>query len=129
MAAHLRRLRCVSRLQSHDLRQRAGARVGVPDLRKKMMDLGLDVIGNSPAEFAEVIKTGTPAWAKIIKDARIKASDRAQWQVGQERSPSAVALGVPGALPHPPMGHYVIRHGLTFIKFSTYSLEEMTKPG
>ena len=46
--------------------------LAMPDVRKKMEDLGLDVIGNSPAEFAEVIKTETPAWAKIIKDAGIK---------------------------------------------------------
>ena len=36
---------------------------------------GLDVIGSSPAEFAEVIKTEIPYWAKIIKEAGIKASE------------------------------------------------------
>jgi tripartite-type tricarboxylate transporter receptor subunit TctC len=46
--------------------------LAMPDVRKKMEDLGLDVIGNSPAEFAAVIKAETPAWAKIIKDAGIK---------------------------------------------------------
>jgi tripartite-type tricarboxylate transporter receptor subunit TctC len=31
------------------------------------------VIGSSPAEFAEVIRTEIPYWAKIIKEAGIKA--------------------------------------------------------
>lgn len=49
--------------------------LAMPDVRKKMADLGLDIIGNSPAEFAAVIKAETPAWAKIIKDAGIRASE------------------------------------------------------
>jgi tripartite-type tricarboxylate transporter receptor subunit TctC len=49
--------------------------LAMPDVRKKMADLGLDVIGNSPAEFSAVIKAETPQWAKIIKDAGIKVSE------------------------------------------------------
>jgi tripartite-type tricarboxylate transporter receptor subunit TctC len=44
-----------------------------PDVRKKFEDAGLDVIGSSSAEFAEVIRTEIPYWAKIIKEAGIKA--------------------------------------------------------
>jgi tripartite-type tricarboxylate transporter receptor subunit TctC len=44
-----------------------------PDVRKKFEINGLDVIGGSPAEFAQVIKTEIPYWAKIIKEAGIKA--------------------------------------------------------
>jgi tripartite-type tricarboxylate transporter receptor subunit TctC len=44
-----------------------------PDVRKKFEDAGLDVIGSSPAEFAEVIRSEIPYWAKIIKEAGIKA--------------------------------------------------------
>ena len=44
-----------------------------PDVRKRFVDAGLDVIGGSPAEFAEVIRTEIPYWAKIIKEAGIKA--------------------------------------------------------
>ena len=44
-----------------------------PDVRKRFEDAGLDVIGSSPAEFAEVIRTEIPYWAKIIKEAGIKA--------------------------------------------------------
>jgi tripartite-type tricarboxylate transporter receptor subunit TctC len=44
-----------------------------PDVRKRFADAGLDLIGSSPAEFAEVIRTEIPYWAKIIKEAGIKA--------------------------------------------------------
>jgi tripartite-type tricarboxylate transporter receptor subunit TctC len=43
-----------------------------PDLRAKLADLGLEVIGNSPDEFAAVIKSGIPKWAKVIKESGIK---------------------------------------------------------
>ncbi len=47
--------------------------LALPDLRAKFADLGLEVIGNSPDEFATVIKSEIPKWAKVIKDAGIKA--------------------------------------------------------
>ena len=47
----------------------------MPDVRKTMEQQGLDIIGNSPAEFAAVIKSETPQWAKVIKDAGIKLSN------------------------------------------------------
>jgi len=47
--------------------------LGQPDVRKKFEDAGLDVIGGSPAQFAEVIRSEIPYWAKIIKEAGIKA--------------------------------------------------------
>ena len=46
-----------------------------PDVRKKMNDLGLDVIGGTPGEFAAAIERETPRWARLIKQAGIKASD------------------------------------------------------
>jgi tripartite-type tricarboxylate transporter receptor subunit TctC len=49
--------------------------LALPDLRKRLEELGLDVIGNSPAEFAALIKTELPQWAKVIKDAGIKATE------------------------------------------------------
>ena len=47
--------------------------LALPDLRAKITDLGLETIGNSPAEFAAAIKSEIPKWAKVIKDAGIKA--------------------------------------------------------
>ena len=49
--------------------------LALPEVRKKLSDIGMEVIGNSPAEFAAAIKTETPQWAKVIKDAEIKASN------------------------------------------------------
>jgi tripartite-type tricarboxylate transporter receptor subunit TctC len=43
-----------------------------PEIRKKFEELGLEPIGNTPAEFAALIKKETPEWAKVIKDAGIK---------------------------------------------------------
>jgi tripartite-type tricarboxylate transporter receptor subunit TctC len=49
--------------------------LAIPEVHKTMEQQGLDVIGNSPAEFAAAIKTETPQWAKVIKDAGIKLSN------------------------------------------------------
>ena len=46
--------------------------LAMPEIRKKFDELGLEPIGNTPAEFAGVIKKETPEWAKVIKDAGIK---------------------------------------------------------
>jgi len=47
--------------------------LAMPDVRKRFEDNGLDIIGSTPAEFANVIKTEIPYWARIIKEAGIKA--------------------------------------------------------
>ena len=49
--------------------------LAMPDVRKKLNDLGLDVIGGSPAELAAVIQREIPQWAKVIKGAGIKVSE------------------------------------------------------
>lgn len=49
--------------------------LALPDVRKRLGELGLDTIGNSPAEFSAVMKTEIPHWAAIIKGAGIKASE------------------------------------------------------
>ena len=54
--------------------------LALPDVRAKLKDIGMEVIGNSPAEFAAAIKTETPQWAKVIKDAGIKP---ANWRAGR----------------------------------------------
>jgi len=46
--------------------------LALPEVRKKFDELGLEPVGNTPAEFAAVIKKETPEWAKVIKDAGIK---------------------------------------------------------
>jgi tripartite-type tricarboxylate transporter receptor subunit TctC len=44
-----------------------------PDLRAKLAEQGLEPIGNSPEEFAAVIKAETPVWTKVIREAGIQA--------------------------------------------------------
>jgi tripartite-type tricarboxylate transporter receptor subunit TctC len=42
------------------------------DMRAKFAELGLETIGNSPDEFAAIIKSEIPKWAKVINEAGIK---------------------------------------------------------
>lgn len=59
-----------------DKLHRETARIlAAPDVRKKLNDLGLDVIGGTPAELAAVIEREIPQWAKVIKQAGIRASE------------------------------------------------------
>ncbi|HMH18644.1 MAG TPA: tripartite tricarboxylate transporter substrate binding protein [Burkholderiales bacterium] len=46
--------------------------LALPDLRAKLAELGLEVIGNSPDEFAAAIRSEIPKWAKVIKESGIK---------------------------------------------------------
>ena len=46
--------------------------LALPDLRAKLADLAGEAIGNSPDEFAAIIRSEIPKWAKVIKDAGIK---------------------------------------------------------
>jgi tripartite-type tricarboxylate transporter receptor subunit TctC len=41
--------------------------LGQPEVRKQLADLGIDVIGGTPAEFAAVLPAETEQWAKLIK--------------------------------------------------------------
>ena len=45
--------------------------MAVPQVRKQFDELGLESVGNSPVEFAAIIRKETPEWAKVIKDAGI----------------------------------------------------------
>ncbi len=49
--------------------------MGQEDVRRRLYDIGLEPLGNSPAEFAELIKAETPYWARVIKDLGIKRID------------------------------------------------------
>jgi tripartite-type tricarboxylate transporter receptor subunit TctC len=45
------------------------------DLREKFGKIGLDVVSDPPDAFAAIIRNDTAKWAKVIKDAGIKASE------------------------------------------------------
>ncbi|MFM9971753.1 MAG: Bug family tripartite tricarboxylate transporter substrate binding protein [Burkholderiales bacterium] len=44
-----------------------------PEVRAKFADVGNEAVSSSPAEFTALIKSETLRWAKVIKDAGIKA--------------------------------------------------------
>ena len=49
--------------------------LALPEVQVSLRTLGLDLIGNTPEEFANVIKTETPQWATVIRSAGIKVSE------------------------------------------------------
>ena len=49
--------------------------LALPDVRKRFFDLGLDVLGGTPAEFTAAMEREIPQWAKVIRQAGIKAGD------------------------------------------------------
>jgi tripartite-type tricarboxylate transporter receptor subunit TctC len=46
--------------------------IAMPDVRNKLESLGLQLVGNTPDEFLQIVKTERPMWGKVIKDAGIK---------------------------------------------------------
>jgi tripartite-type tricarboxylate transporter receptor subunit TctC len=57
------------------LARKAARILALPDVRKKLDELGMVPIGNTPAEFAAAMKAEIPQWEKLIKAAGIKASE------------------------------------------------------
>jgi tripartite-type tricarboxylate transporter receptor subunit TctC len=45
------------------------------DLRRKLADIGVIVMGTSPADFAAAIRSELTVWPKLIKDAGLRASE------------------------------------------------------
>jgi len=45
----------------------------LPDVAEKLDALGFEPVGNTPDEFAAQIKRELPKWAKLVRDANIKA--------------------------------------------------------
>jgi tripartite-type tricarboxylate transporter receptor subunit TctC len=49
--------------------------LSLDEVRKRLDELGIEVVAGTPAEFAAVITSETAQWAKVIKDAGIKVSE------------------------------------------------------
>ena len=47
--------------------------LNLPEMQERLRQLGADPVGNSPAEFAAFIKSEHDKWAKVIKQANIRA--------------------------------------------------------
>jgi tripartite-type tricarboxylate transporter receptor subunit TctC len=46
--------------------------VALPDVQRRLDDLGFQVVANTPDEFAQRIKVEMAKWGKVIQDAKIK---------------------------------------------------------
>jgi len=53
------------------LRSEIASALTQPDVQEKLAGLGAEPIGNTPAEFAAMLKVETAKWGKIVKDANI----------------------------------------------------------
>jgi len=49
--------------------------MALPDVRGRLEGLGVQLVGNTPAQFAEIVRSELPAWGKVIKEAGIKLSE------------------------------------------------------
>ena len=49
--------------------------MAMPDVRKRLTDLGLDVITGTPADFQAALEREIPRWARVIKPLGIKGSE------------------------------------------------------
>lgn len=55
--------------------EQAAKIVTQPDMKEKLGQMGLDTTSDRPDALAAIIKADTAKWAKVIKDANIKAGD------------------------------------------------------
>jgi tripartite-type tricarboxylate transporter receptor subunit TctC len=46
--------------------------LAIPDVRKRLMDIGLEPVGTSPAQFAAIVKNDHEKWGRVIRNANIK---------------------------------------------------------
>jgi len=46
--------------------------LAMPDVRDKLAAIGLEPVGNSPAEFGAIVRRDHAKWGKVIRDANIK---------------------------------------------------------
>jgi tripartite-type tricarboxylate transporter receptor subunit TctC len=46
-----------------------------PELRKRLADVGMEVIASSPAEFAAALAAERPQWERLIREAGIRSGD------------------------------------------------------
>ena len=47
--------------------------MALPDVKERLVALGFEPVGNTPAEFAAQIKIELEKWVKVIRAANIKA--------------------------------------------------------
>jgi tripartite-type tricarboxylate transporter receptor subunit TctC len=57
------------------VREEAAKVLAEPDMRSRFAQLGLDTVGSSPEQLATTIRQDIAKWAKVIKEAGIKAGE------------------------------------------------------
>ena len=46
--------------------------LAAPDVRKRMFGLGMEAVGSTPGELAELVRSDIAKWSKVIKDAGVR---------------------------------------------------------
>ncbi|MCU0898061.1 MAG: tripartite tricarboxylate transporter substrate-binding protein [Burkholderiales bacterium] len=46
--------------------------LGVPDVQKRLFEIGAEPVGNTPAEMSATIKSDTEKYAVVVKKANVK---------------------------------------------------------
>ena len=54
------------------LSREAAAAVRRPEISERFVQLGIEPVGNTPAEFTQFLRAEVGKWAKVIKDANVK---------------------------------------------------------
>jgi tripartite-type tricarboxylate transporter receptor subunit TctC len=49
--------------------------MAMPDIKSKLEGLGVQLVGNTPTQFVNVVRTELPAWGKVIREAGIKLTE------------------------------------------------------
>jgi tripartite-type tricarboxylate transporter receptor subunit TctC len=53
------------------LNKRVVAAINEPTVRKRLEDFGVEPVGNTPAQFGELLRSETVRWQKLIRDLKI----------------------------------------------------------
>ena len=60
----------------------AVAALALPDVRRRLVDLGMEAIGNSPEEFAAALRAEVPQWTRLIQEIGLAAKEKSPPRVG-----------------------------------------------
>jgi tripartite-type tricarboxylate transporter receptor subunit TctC len=55
------------------LNQEIARAVNEPEVKEKLFEIGIDSVGSSPEELAQVMTAEVAKWGKLIKDAGIRS--------------------------------------------------------